>query len=147
MPFLRRLSIGVPIALVAAFLLLAAVACGGGSTKGEANEGGMTTIAGLEASDHGTKDVSGESEVDVELDDNYFDPTVLKGDPGQKVKLELENEGKTEHNLTIAELSLDQDVAPGEKAEVAVTFPQSGTLSFFCKYHKSLGMAGALEAS
>ncbi len=147
MPFLRRLSIGVPIALVAAFLLLAAVACGGGSKKGEANEGGMTTIAGLEASDHGTKDVSGESEVDVELDDNYFDPTVLKGDPGQKVKLELENEGKTQHNLTIAELSLDQDVAPGKKAEVEVTFPQSGTLSFFCKYHKSLGMAGALEAS
>ncbi len=43
---------------------------------------------------HGTKDVSDESgKVEIELYDNYFEPTVLKGKPGQKVELELKNEG------------------------------------------------------
>jgi plastocyanin len=41
----------------------------------------------------------------------------------------------------------DQDVDAGEKAEVTVTIPQSGKLAFYCKYHKQLGMAGALGAS
>ena len=30
----------------------------------------------------------------------------------------------------------------GEKAEVSVTFPDSGTLVFFCKYHQDMGMRG-----
>jgi len=124
-------------------MILAAAACGGDG--GGSGEGGTTTVAGLEASDHGIKDVSGENEFKLELDDEYFEPTVLQGKPGQHLKLELENEGGEEHNLTVAETSIDQDVPPGQSTEVDVTFPNSGTLSFFCKFHKSAGMAGALE--
>jgi len=29
--------------------------------------------------------------------------------------------------------------------DVTVTFPQSGSLEFFCKYHKSSGMVGELS--
>jgi plastocyanin len=141
---LRRAVIAQAL-LLAVAVFLAVAACGGGDE--ESSEGGTTTVAGLEANDHGVKDVSGESELELELDDDYFEPTVLKGTPGQQLKLELENEGGSEHNLTIAELKVDQDVEPGESAEVDVTFPDSGTLSFFCKYHKSAGMAGALETS
>jgi plastocyanin len=39
----------------------------------------------------------------------------------------------------------DADVAPGKTATVKVTFPASGTLGFFCEYHKSLGMTGSLD--
>jgi plastocyanin len=114
----------------------------GGSTE---SEGSTTMIAGLSANDHGSKQVSGETE--VELDDFYFEPTVLKGKPGAKVKLELKNEGNTTHNFTLDAQNIDQNVDAGEDATVTVTFPKSGQLSFYCSFHKSQGMAGALEAT
>jgi plastocyanin len=88
--------------------------------------------------------VSGKTE--VELDDDYFKPTVLEGDPGATGTLELKNEGGAEHNFTLADQNIDQDVDAGEEAEVTVKIPDSGQLSFFCKYHKDLGMAGTLQA-
>ena len=42
---------------------------------------------------------------------------------------------------------IDQDVEDGAKADVTVTFPDSGTLVFFCKYHQNMGMRGALEVA
>lgn len=134
------------LAVLVAVLALAAAGCGGGSNE-SAEEGGTTTVAGVAAADHGTKDASGMEELDVELDDDYFEPTVITGTPGESVKLELENEGGDEHNFTLESQNLDQDVEAGEKAEVTVTIPQSGQVSFYCKYHKQLGMAGALAAS
>ncbi len=134
------------LGLLAVALVLVAAACGGGK-KESTEEGGTTTISGQASNDHGTKDVSGMSSVDVEQDDFYFEPTVLKGSPGQKITIELENEGNVEHNFSISDQGVDQDVDAGEKAEVDVTFPQSGTISFFCKYHRSQGMAGGLAVS
>jgi plastocyanin len=131
-----------------ALVLVVLISAGcGGSKKSESgeSEGMKTTIAGLSANDHGVKQVSGEAE--VELDDFYFEPTVLKGKPGAKVTLELKNEGKTEHNFSIDDQMIDQDLEAGESAKVTVTIPQSGEVSFYCKYHKSQGMAGALSAS
>src|SRR5215211_6747344 len=106
MPFLRRL----PIVAAALLLLMAAAGCGGyGNDNGEESEEGTpTTSAGTETEIHGTKDVSGETgKVEVELYDNFFEPTVLNGTPGQKVELELKNEGETAHTFTIAEQSVD----------------------------------------
>jgi plastocyanin len=133
--------------VLTAVLAFAAAGCGGGGSSESAEEGGTTTVAGVAAANHGAKDASGMDELDVELDDDYFEPTVITGTPGQKLKLELENEGSNEHNFTLESQSLDQDVDAGEKADVTVTIPQSGRVSFYCKYHKQLGMAGALAAS
>ena len=133
--------------LLAALGLLAA-GCGGSggksSSTGSGGGGGQKTIAGVRANDHGSKNVSGEAE--VELDDFYFEPTVLRGRPGSQITLELKNEGSTEHNFSIDSQSIDKDVEAGKDAKVTVTFPKSGELSFYCKYHKSMGMAGALAA-
>ena len=136
-------------AITAVGVVLLAAGCGGSNTSGsgstsESSGGGQKTIAGVRANDHGSKNVSGEAE--VELDDFYFEPTVLRGKPGSQVKLELRNEGSTEHNFSIDSQSIDQDVEGGEDAKVTVTFPKSGQLSFYCKYHKDMGMAGALAA-
>jgi plastocyanin len=134
--------------LAVAFMVLLAAGCGGSSSStsssSESGGGGKKTIAGVPANDHGSKNVSGEAE--VELDDFYFEPTVLRGKPGSQVTLELKNEGSTEHNLSIDSQSIDKDVQAGEDAKVTVTFPKSGQLSFYCKYHKDMGMAGALSA-
>jgi plastocyanin len=131
----------------AALGALAFLVAGCGSNKSESGEeeGTQTTIAGVVANDHGTKEVSGETE--VELDDYYFEPTVLEGKPGAKVELELMNEGDEEHNFSIDSQEIDQDVEAGESSKVTVTLPQSGQVSFYCKYHKDMGMAGALSAS
>jgi plastocyanin len=147
MPDRRPIWLAVALLLLSALVLLAA-SCGGDSNGGGESEGGKKMIAGVEANDHGTKDVSGESgKVEVEMDDDYFEPTVLEGTPGQKVTLELKNEGERLHNLTIDGQSVDQDIGPEEEGEVDVTFPQSGEISFVCKYHKGVGMAGALAVS
>jgi plastocyanin len=142
--------------VVIAASVLACAACGGGGNGGGggggyggggAESGSTTTVDGMTAADHGTKDVSGESEVEVEADDYYFEPTVLEGKSGQNLTLEVENEGEAEHNLTIDKQGIDQDLPPGEKATIEVTFPASGTVAFYCKYHTSEHMAGALETT
>jgi len=84
-------------------------------------------------------------EAELEMYDYRFDPKTIKGKPGQKVTLELKNEGKTEHNLTIDSQHIDKDVEKGEDAKVAVTLPKSGAIHFYCSYHKTKGMAGSLS--
>jgi plastocyanin len=131
--------------LVAVALLAAACGGGGGGSSTSEQEGGTTTIAGKPAAEHGTKDVSGESEIDLEADDFYFEPTILEGSPGEKLKIEVENEGSATHTFTIDSQNVDVTVQPDGKREVDVTFPQSGTLRFYCRFHASQGMAGALR--
>jgi plastocyanin len=138
--------------------VVAAAGCGGyggGSKAGSTSEGsgsgggggggGQINAAGVQANDHGSKSASGETK--VELDDYYFEPTVLKGSPGQKITLELENEGSAEHTFTVDAQGVDQELEPGDEAKVTVTIPKSGAISFYCKFHKDEGMAGALVAN
>ena len=68
--------------------------------------------------------------VDLEADEYYFEPALLRGTPGQKLKLEIENESGTRHNFSIPEQSLDMDIPPKGKVVVELTFPQSGLVSF-----------------
>jgi len=94
--------------------------------------------------DHGTVDVRGKDEIDVEADDYYFEPTFLRGAPGQTLKLVVENESGSLHNVSIPGLGVDTNVPPHASAEIEVTFPRSGSTTFFCKFHTALGMNGAL---
>jgi len=145
-----RLLRGVLGVATVVVFVLALTACGGygGGDNGDEGEGGSTTIGGMSASLHGTKDVSGETgKVEIEMYDDYFEPTVLKGEPGQTVTLELKNEGENAHTLTISDKGIDQEVQPGDEAEADVTFPDSGQLVFVCRFHESKGMVGALEVS
>ena len=144
--------------LKVAFLVMAVVlvmgACGGddepsagGSGGGAEQEGGTIQIEGKNANDHGEADVSGESEVDLEQDDFYFEPTVLTGEAGQTISVHIENEGDATHNFSITDQDIDEDVDAGDEADVDVTFPESGTVVFFCKFHEAQGMVGGLEVS
>jgi plastocyanin len=134
--------------LVAAIAMLGAACSSNKSeTTSEGESSKTITIGSDTANDHGSKDVSGASSVDVEQDDFYFEPTILKGTAGQKVTIKLENEGDATHNFTLEDQNVDQDVSPGDDATVTVTFPQSGTLEFFCKFHRTQGMVGELSVS
>jgi plastocyanin len=94
----------------------------------------------------GTKDISSKSvaSIDIEADDFYFGPTFVKVKPGEKVTVELENEGNTTHTFTSDSLSIDQQVAAGKKAKFTITVPSNGTaFEFHCSFHGDMGMKGA----
>jgi plastocyanin len=157
---MARLRRALPAAAVVSQTIAIALmtGCGGGSGGGgsegsnSSGGGGTITLEGTPANDHGTTQVTGDS-VAVELGDYYFEPTILVGKPGAKVKLELTNNGELEHNINAdvaqvgAAVPLDQDVrSGGGKETVEVKFPDTGQLVFFCKYHEGDGMVGALRA-
>ena len=101
------------------------------------------TIGGVSFADHGTRDVGALRVVKMEADDYYFGPTFLRGKPGQRLRLRIENESGTLHNITIPG-QLDRDILPKKTIEVEVTIPASGALVFSCKFHGPLGMNGQL---
>jgi plastocyanin len=115
-------------------------------SSGAEEETSTKTIGGQKINFDKSANVAQQSSIELEADNFYFSPTLLKGKPGQTITLELKNEGDTEHNFTLESQHIDQDLEVGEGAEVKVTFPQSGTLLFHCEYHQALGMQGALQA-
>lgn len=102
------------------------------------------TVRGTEINHHGQRSVVGESSISMELDDNYFEPSVLVGSPGQELTLNLHNEGDIEHTFTIESQNIDTELGPGEEDRVTITFPESDRTDFICTYHISGGMGGVL---
>ena len=94
----------------------------------------------------GTKDISSKKSASIELeaDDYYFNPTFVKVQPGEKVRITLKNEGSAAHTFTSDGLSIDQDVAAGKSVKFTLTVPSDGTaFAFHCDFHQSMGMQGA----
>jgi YVTN family beta-propeller protein len=118
----------------------AAAAPAGQSAGGPAKQGTLTF------SDHGIRAVQGIAAIELAAEDYYFAPTFLQGEPGQTLTLAIENASAALHNLSIPALHVDKDIPPKGKVHVQVTFPQSGTVSFFCKLHAAMGMRGELLA-
>jgi predicted lipoprotein with Yx(FWY)xxD motif/plastocyanin len=127
--------------LVLAFLLpaLFAVACGGGSSNK------TVKLGDLSFNDHGTKDVTNATTLEIEADSFYFSPTFVRGSASQKLRVKVDNETKnTLHNFSLPGLQIDKDVPAGTAMDFELTFPQSGVLLFLCKYHTGSGMNGEL---
>jgi len=130
------------------FMLAAVLSVGHSfiASSAEPPKGKSITLGDLTFSDHGTKDVKGKGALDLEADNYYFGPTFLRGTPGQKLKLEIENESSTLHNFSILEQNIDVDIPRKAKVVVEVTFPSSGAVRYFCKFHSTRGMNGELLA-
>jgi plastocyanin len=119
-----------------------------GTESSATTEGGETTPGSAPVSlegqlnNKGTKEVTGD-EVDLEMDDYYFEPTFIKASPGATIHVKLENESDDTHTFTIDALGIDQEVAAGKDATVDVKLPESGAVRFYCRFHGSMGMQGA----
>jgi plastocyanin len=112
---------------------------GGGETASDAPvqlEGDVTNKGSAEA----TGDTA---DLEVEIDDNYFEPTFIKGSPGGTVTVTLHNEGSRPHTFTVDSLGIDEEVSGDDEVEVEVTLPDSGATAFYCRFHKDSGMQGA----
>ena len=116
------MRIVAPCAILVA-VVLGAAACGGGG-------GG-----------------AGSGKNEVGMSEYYFQPAQVVGGAGKKITIALSNTGTVEHNFTLDQQGVSKDVEPGENAEVTVTVPKSGALTFYCKYHRARGMTGQLTSS
>ena len=123
-----------------AVLLMLLGACGGSADDDDSTADSKTTAttAGPVAAVDG---------LDIGVEDNYFDPKIVTGEPGTLFRFDLVNEGGSLHNFSLAP-TLDVDIAAGTKKTVEVVFPDAGEVEFFCKYHKvESGMTGVLRAA
>ena len=111
----------------------------------------MPTIEGVTANVHGSKTVSGATSTTIDASNSgssfFFSPTVLTGKAGQKLTITVKNTGTVPHTFTLADGSVDKTFQPGQSAKVSVTFPATGSLAFFCKFHKTSGMVGELTSA
>lgn len=107
--------------------------------------GGCGSGSGSGSSDKSTNgSVAGQA---LEAVDNGFKPAQLTVPAGQKVTVELKNDGATLHNFSIDALGVSQDVEAGKKATITFTPTSAGSLQFYCKYHQALGMTGTLTVT
>jgi plastocyanin len=142
-------------AVLAATTVLLAGACSSSSASsssgaGSASGSGKITIGTDQANDHGTQDATGKSSFQIDANNDngfYFNPTVLTGSANQSITLEIKNVGTSEHNFSIDSQHVNETIQPGGSEQVTVTFPASGTVEFYCSFHRSLGMVGELQVA
>jgi plastocyanin len=141
-------------AMAIAALAIPLAACGSSSnssssTGSAAASGGGGYGSGSSKNTTASSSGSASSgEVKVNMVDDAFQPKTITGKAGSTVKVELKNTGSREHNFKIdSQKKADADVEPGEDATVMVKIPTSGSVQFYCEYHKGLGMVGTLKAS
>ena len=104
-------------------------------------------IGGQDVVVRGRLTVSGNAAT-LAIKDNFFEPNILIGAAGSRVTLTLQSAGLGIHNFSLTEQSINKDITPGSTSTVDVTFPPSGRLVFFCRFHRDeSGMIGALDAA
>lgn len=108
---------------VAAFVALFGAACGGddGGDAGSNGGGDAVTLTAAELA---------------------WDPSSLTASSGGSI--EVVNEDEAEHNLTIEEAGIDEDVEGGGSVTVDLAGVEPGSYDFVCEYHPDT-MTGTLE--
>ncbi|KKK36482.1 cytochrome B561 [Mesobacillus campisalis] len=80
--------------------------------------------------------------IEVELNDDYFNPKVITLQNGVTTTVVLKNKGKKEHTFTVEKLGIDEEVQPGNEKTISVKPDKPGTYELICRYHLQEGMVG-----
>lgn len=80
--------------------------------------------------------------VEVQMNDNYFNPKAITIPNGTTTTVILKNNGKKEHTFTVKNLGIDAEVQPGKQTTITVSPKQPGTYELICRYHFQEGMVG-----
>ena len=141
----RNLLIGVALAAS----LFVSTACSSSSSSSAASGNSTsTTSSSSETSSSSAADVAdvtGKSTFEIGQENFFFSPSTIDGSAGQEITFTVKNDGSAPHTFTIDSMNVDVTVQPGDESTVDVTFPTSGTVEFYCKFHKTMGMTGTLE--
>ena len=89
-----------------------------------------------------TQPIESEKAIEVELNDNYFNPKVITIPNGRTTMLILKNKGTKKHTFTVEKLGIDTEVQPGTEKTITVKPINSGTYDLLCRYHFQEGMIG-----
>jgi plastocyanin len=81
------------------------------------------------------------------LVDNTFEPATIAAEGGAEVTVSLDNTGALDHTFTVDGQEVDEELAAGSTAEVVVDLPPTGTLAFYCRFHRVVGMEGSFEVA
>jgi len=87
-------------------------------------------------------DVVRQKAVEVQLNDDYFNPETITIPSGKTTTLILKNEGQKEHTFTVEKLGIDAEVQPGKEKTITVKPQSPGTYELICRYHFNSGMVG-----
>ncbi|MEB4870264.1 cupredoxin domain-containing protein [Priestia megaterium] len=80
--------------------------------------------------------------MEVQLNDDYFNPETITIPSGKTITLILKNKGQKEHTFTVEKLGIDAEVQPGKEKTITVKPQNSGTYELICRYHFNSGMVG-----
>jgi plastocyanin len=133
---------------------LALSACGSSSNNSSSSSpasassssSGGGAYGSASANTTASSSAGGSGTVKVQMVDDAFKPTTITGKPGATVTVALTNTGANKHNFKIdGQPKADADVDPGKSATATVKIPKSGSVQFYCEYHKGLGMVGTVK--
>jgi plastocyanin len=80
--------------------------------------------------------------IEVELNDDNFNPKVITIPNGTTTTLILKNKGVKNHTFTVEKLGIDVEIQPGNEKTITVKPQQPGTYELICRYHFREGMVG-----
>jgi plastocyanin len=80
--------------------------------------------------------------IEVELNDDYFNPNVITVPVGKTTTLLLKNQGNRDHTFTVKKLGIDTEVPPGKEKTITVKPETPGTYELICRFHYLKGMDG-----
>ena len=89
-----------------------------------------------------TQPIESVKAIEVELNDDYFNPKVITIPNGRATTLILKNKGTKKHTFTVEKLRIDAEVQPGKEKTITVKPEKTGTYDLICRYHFQEGMVG-----
>lgn len=89
-----------------------------------------------------TQPIESTKVIEVELNDDYFNPNVITIPIEETTTLLLKNKGKNEHTFTVKKFGIDVVVESGKEKNITVKPKNTGTYELICRYHLLKGMEG-----
>ena len=89
-----------------------------------------------------TQPIESVNAIEVELNDDYFNPKDITIPNGKTTTLILKNKGSKKHTFTVEKLGIDTEVQAGTEKTITVKPTETGTYDLICRYHFQEGMVG-----
>ena len=89
-----------------------------------------------------TQPIESGNAIEVELNDDYFNPKDITIPNGKTTTLILKNKGSKKHTFTVEKLGIDTEVQSGTEKTITVKPTETGTYDLICRYHFQEGMVG-----
>lgn len=91
-----------------------------------------------------TKPMETEKTIEIDLNDDYFNPKVITIANGTTTTVILKNKGKKKHTFTVEKLGIDTEIQPGMEKTITMSPKQPETYDLICRYHFQEGMVGKI---